>query len=223
MVTSEQRFNPLTILDLPRTTCDRWALRLHLLGCLLLIVGLPLSYFVHWGFFLGALVAFWLCQFFAVALWEPRFRAVRKHVEEQLVARGEVSPDVCGPDPRRRAMVIEVLGYVPRSWPSQNFVPDDPLSIVFGVHTDCAISLKAISDVVESRFGGRPTQGQVEQFLKVSLGKFVDDLLAHEARPSKPSTDYSQFARFPERSSWESHFRCFWRKTFISNQLRRFK
>jgi hypothetical protein len=201
MAAPEQQLNPLTISDLPRTTCDRWALRLHLLGCLLLIVCLPLSYFVHWGYFLGALVPFWLCQFFAAALWAPRFRAIRKHIEERLAARGQVSPDVWGPDPRRRAMLIEVLGYVPRSWPSQNFVPEDPLSIVFGVHTDWAISLKAILDVVESRSGERPTLGQVEQFLKVCLGEFVDDLLAHEARPNKPPTDYSQFARFPESGS----------------------
>jgi hypothetical protein len=201
MVPSEQRLNPLTIPGLPRTTHNRWALRLKFLGCLLLIVGLPLSYFVHWGFLIGAFVAFWICQFFAVALGEPRFRAIRNHVEEQLAARGQVSPDVWGPNPRRRAMGMDVLGHVPRIWPSQSFVPEDPLSIVFGVQADWAASLEAISDVVESRIRERSTSGEVEQFLEMSLGKFVDHLLARKTRPSKPPTDYLQFARFPETSS----------------------
>jgi hypothetical protein len=170
------------------------------------MVGLPLGYFIHWAYALSGFVAYWFCVFLAVALSEPRRCAIRKHVEAQLAARGEVDADVRGPDADRRALAAEVLAELASRWPRHDFIPEDPLEIIVGVHAAHETYLEGVARVVESRIGVCPEIGEADQLLQLTLGGFIDHLLAHGARPSRlrsdtPQTNCSQFARFPERSS----------------------
>jgi hypothetical protein len=104
-------------------------------------------------------------------------------------------------------MAEEVLAQLARSWPSQKFVPDDPLLIVVSDQPGGEGYLEAVARVMQATLGECPTAGEAEQLLKLTVGEFVDHLFALGARLGKAPadysspTDYSQFARFPETSS----------------------
>ena len=118
-------------------------------------------------------------------MWYPGYDTVVPYIEEQLLARGPSDPSRWGDDPLRVRIGQLACKLIQKEydWPSDNFLPDDPLDVVLRFPWDDLEWVKtAMRLSTELSIGTHDAMRIARE--ATTLGDMVDMLAAHVQRQS---------------------------------------
>jgi hypothetical protein len=125
---------------------------------------------VVWLWGISFVVAFWAATVFT---YRRKAQPTFVQIAEQLLGRGSFPFDLWGSASRAEfahfvsGVVAEEIG-----WPNANFIPDDPLEILFFCPSGDGGEAVAILWTIEKEFGKGPEWKNPKTF-----GQFIDDFL----------------------------------------------
>ena len=115
----------------------------------------------------------------------PGYATVVPYIEEQLLARGPSDPSRWGDDPLRVRIGQLACKLIQKEydWPSDHFLPDDPLDVVFHIPWDFRDWVEVAEELsFELRIDGDDVMSMAIE--AATLGDMVDMLVAHVQRQS---------------------------------------
>ncbi len=112
-------------------------------------------------------------------MWARRARPVREDLIRQLESRPDTGAE-WEEDIRPFALTICELAREQMGWPNANFLPADPFSVVFWSYED-GLDLESAMLEIESGFGIKTTEDDLQKWMTTDLEAFVQDI---EARKS---------------------------------------